>query len=154
MGNFYSWNILTRIVYIRLWIYTSNLYIFLLTKPINLIFVVTDIPRTFNVHFVAYSLPQVNHLNKKLVVSTVVKNFFFRYRSYVSKSDITRSKICEIASHIPFCILFTLQAIMAYMFWLAYGTLAFILGPLRTWSVILAAILYYFALKLPEKCLL
>ncbi|RZC39664.1 transmembrane protein 62 [Asbolus verrucosus] len=41
---------------------------------------------------------------------------------------------------------------MAYLFWMAYGTLAFILGPLRTWSVILAAILWYNAIYLPERC--
>ena len=41
---------------------------------------------------------------------------------------------------------------MAYLFWLAYGTLAFILGPLRTWSLVLAAVLWYNAIYLPEKC--
>ncbi|KAF7266802.1 hypothetical protein GWI33_019908 [Rhynchophorus ferrugineus] len=54
--------------------------------------------------------------------------------------------------HLPFCLVFTIQVIMAYLFWLAYGTLAFILGPLRTWSLVLAAVLYYMALNLPEKC--
>ncbi|XP_066245016.1 transmembrane protein 62-like [Euwallacea similis] len=55
-------------------------------------------------------------------------------------------------AHLPFCVVFTIQVIMAYLFWMAYGTLAFILGPLRTWSLVLAAVVYYTALRLPEKC--
>ncbi|KAL1489693.1 hypothetical protein ABEB36_013633 [Hypothenemus hampei] len=57
-----------------------------------------------------------------------------------------------IVAHLPFAIVFTIQVIMAYLFWLAYGTMAFILGPLRTWSLVLAAIVYYTALHLPESC--
>ncbi|ERL88144.1 hypothetical protein D910_05532 [Dendroctonus ponderosae] len=67
----------------------------------------------------------------------------------IGKKVSLRQAIC---AHLPFCIVFIIQVIMAYMFWLAYGTLAFILGPLRTWSLVLAAGVYYTALHLPDKC--
>ncbi|XP_047002995.1 transmembrane protein 62-like [Schistocerca americana] len=55
--------------------------------------------------------------------------------------------------HFPFAVIATLQMMFAYFFWLAYGTMAFLLGPLRTWSVILALILWCLAVKLPDNCL-
>lgn len=75
----------------------------------------------------------------------------FRFQEVVLKTGKSlplRSKICL---HFPFSFIFTMQLSMAYLFWLAYGTLAFILGPLRTWSLILAAVLYYKAMNLNEK---
>lgn len=65
------------------------------------------------------------------------------------KKPTLKQTICE---HLPFTVIFTVQVIMAYLFWMEYGTMAFILGPLRTWSLVLAAIVYYTALHLPEKC--
>ncbi|KAK3909132.1 Transmembrane protein 62 [Frankliniella fusca] len=52
-----------------------------------------------------------------------------------------------------FAALLTFQTMLAYMFWLAYGTMAFILGPLRTWSTILSVFLWYQATFLPDHCL-
>lgn len=61
--------------------------------------------------------------------------------------------ICgQIGLHLPFFTVLILQIEMAYLFWLAYGTLAFFLGPLRTWSLVLAGILWFNALYLPQKC--
>lgn len=45
-----------------------------------------------------------------------------------------------------------IQIVLAYCFWLAYDTLAFLLSPLRTWSIIYAFYLWIQALALPEKC--
>ncbi|XP_050301336.1 transmembrane protein 62-like [Anthonomus grandis grandis] len=76
-------------------------------------------------------------------------------RRYVQLTLNTGKKLTlrqAICTHLPFCVVFTVQLIMAYLFWLAYGTMAFILGPLRTWSLVLAAFMYYAALRLPEKC--
>lgn len=75
-----------------------------------------------------------------------------RFSQLSLKTDRKFSIAGTICTHFPFCIVFTIQLIMAYLFWLAYGTLAFILGPLRTWSVVLAAVLYYLTLRLPEPC--
>ncbi|XP_015586433.1 transmembrane protein 62 [Cephus cinctus] len=55
--------------------------------------------------------------------------------------------------HIPFLILITMQISMAYSFWLAYGTLATILGALRTWSIVLAIFLWYQANAMPQSCM-
>lgn len=42
---------------------------------------------------------------------------------------------------------------MIYFFWLAYGTMAIVIGPMRTWSVILAIVLWYQANRMPQACL-
>ena len=74
----------------------------------------------------------------------------FQYRILNTQK---RKTICgHIGLHLPFLLIFGIQVQMAYLFWLAYGTLAFILGPLRTWSLVLAAVLWYNAIYLPEKC--
>lgn len=56
-------------------------------------------------------------------------------------------------TQVAFAALITLQAAFAYFFWLAYGTMAFLLGPLRTWSTVLSAFLWYQAVTLPDHCL-
>lgn len=52
--------------------------------------------------------------------------------------------------HIPFGVVVCIQIICAYFFWLAYGTIAFFLGPLRTWSIILALVLWWICNNLNE----
>ncbi|XP_046474147.1 transmembrane protein 62 [Neodiprion pinetum] len=54
--------------------------------------------------------------------------------------------------HTLLVLLVTMQASMVYFFWLAYGTMAIILGPMRTWSVLLAIVLWYQINVMPEKC--
>lgn len=56
-------------------------------------------------------------------------------------------------SQTAFGALIALQMMFAYFFWLAYGTMAFFLGPLRTWSTLLSAFLWYQAVTLPDYCL-
>ncbi|XP_042216646.1 transmembrane protein 62-like isoform X2 [Homarus americanus] len=48
-----------------------------------------------------------------------------------------------LCRHVCVLLLITMQMITAYSFWLAYGTMALLLGPLRTWSAILGIILWY-----------
>ncbi|KAK0095811.1 hypothetical protein PV326_007317 [Microctonus aethiopoides] len=55
--------------------------------------------------------------------------------------------------NLPFVLLISMQMIMIYFFWLAYGTLATVLCPLRTWSVVLALILWHQAHVMPDGCL-
>ncbi|XP_008553541.1 transmembrane protein 62 [Microplitis demolitor] len=55
--------------------------------------------------------------------------------------------------NLPFLLLIMMQTSMTYFFWLAYGTLATILCPLRTWSIILALVLWYQVYRLPNHCL-
>ncbi|KAH0539902.1 transmembrane protein 62-like [Cotesia glomerata] len=56
-------------------------------------------------------------------------------------------------ANLPFLVLIMMQTSMTYFFWLAYGTLATILCPLRTWSIILALVLWYQVYTLPNHCL-
>ncbi|RXG70487.1 hypothetical protein Avbf_02112 [Armadillidium vulgare] len=44
-----------------------------------------------------------------------------------------------------------MQAMNAYFFWLAYGTMALILGPLRTWAVFLGLLMWCHASRLKEE---
>lgn len=46
-------------------------------------------------------------------------------------------------NNLPCILVLLTQAMFAYYFWLAYGTIALFLGPLRTWSVIMGAYLWY-----------
>ncbi|XP_018565162.1 transmembrane protein 62 [Anoplophora glabripennis] len=85
-----------------------------------------------------------------LIIANLAENRFQELTLKPGKKLPIKRRICL---HLPFLIVFCLQVSMAYLFWLAYGTLAFLLGPLRTWSLILAAVLYYQALNLPEKCI-
>lgn len=74
----------------------------------------------------------------------------FRVRCLMEK--VEPSCLVRVGLHLPFIGVLTLQVIMAYFFWLAYGTLAFLLGMLRTWSIVLAVILWVLTLRLPERC--
>ncbi|XP_023287605.1 transmembrane protein 62 isoform X2 [Orussus abietinus] len=56
-------------------------------------------------------------------------------------------------SHVPFFALVALQISMVYFFWLAYGTIATVLCPLRTWSIFLAAWLWHQTHAMPQSCL-
>lgn len=55
--------------------------------------------------------------------------------------------------HIPFILLILMQLCMVYFFWLAYGTLATLLCPLRTWSIFLALILWHQVHRMPLHCM-
>ncbi|XP_053613017.1 transmembrane protein 62-like [Plodia interpunctella] len=59
----------------------------------------------------------------------------------------------RLFSNLPFIFLLSIQLLLAYFFWLEYGTMAFIFGPLRTWSVPLNIMLWYNTWNLPlEHC--
>ncbi|CAG9823206.1 unnamed protein product [Phaedon cochleariae] len=96
------------------------------------------------VQFVTFQIP---------LTCIVANAVFFRFQELQSKYERKETLTRKICRHMPFTVIFSIQVIMAYLFWLAYGTMAFFLGPLRTWSLLLAAILYYQALHLPEKCI-
>ncbi|CAH4029319.1 unnamed protein product [Pieris brassicae] len=57
--------------------------------------------------------------------------------------------IKRVIRNLPFIFLLTIQLLLAYFFWLEYGTLSFITSPLRTWSVGLSTLLWYKTLTLP-----
>ncbi|KAL3265661.1 hypothetical protein HHI36_009865 [Cryptolaemus montrouzieri] len=75
-----------------------------------------------------------------------------RFQYHTVKPGKKKSLFTSISVHLPFVILIVIQLEMAYLFWLAYGTLAFILGPLRTWSVFLAIVLWHQTFTFPIHC--
>ncbi|XP_047530793.1 transmembrane protein 62-like [Vanessa atalanta] len=55
----------------------------------------------------------------------------------------------RLIKNMPFIFLLSIQLLLAYFFWLEYGTISFLFGPLRTWSVVLSTLLWYKTLTLP-----
>ncbi|KAK3863323.1 hypothetical protein Pcinc_030893 [Petrolisthes cinctipes] len=73
----------------------------------------------------------------------------FRFHSlFVDREYSFPRYLCR---HLCPLILVTVQMITAYFFWLAYGTMALVLGPLRTWSAFLGLFLWYQATTLPRS---
>ncbi|XP_076303117.1 transmembrane protein 62 [Lasioglossum baleicum] len=67
--------------------------------------------------------------------------------------SINKHDYKSVWQHLPITLLVLMQASMAYFFWLAYGTLATMLCPLRTWSIILAIMLWHQVNTMPQSCL-
>ncbi|XP_025831717.1 transmembrane protein 62-like [Agrilus planipennis] len=84
-----------------------------------------------------------------LILANGVDN---RLRNLILRPGKTKTIWDLIGLHLPFVMLLSIQLLMAYFFLLAYGYLAFFLGPLRTWSIVLALVLWCQTLQLPEKC--
>ncbi|XP_049868323.1 transmembrane protein 62-like [Pectinophora gossypiella] len=57
--------------------------------------------------------------------------------------------IRKVIKNLPFVFLLSIQMLLAYFFWLEYGTMSFMFGPLRTWSIGLSIILWYKVMTLP-----
>ncbi|XP_017772189.1 PREDICTED: transmembrane protein 62-like [Nicrophorus vespilloides] len=76
-----------------------------------------------------------------------------RFRYHIVKADLKKSFWGNMKLTLPFAMLMILQIILAYLFWLIYGTVTFLLGPLNTWSVIFTGVLWHLALTLPVKCI-
>lgn len=80
-----------------------------------------------------------------IVLAKAVDRRFRHFQTYRSTS-----KLEFVFHHVPFVIIVIVQMICAYFFWLSYGTVAFFLGPLRTWSIVLAIILWRLCNTLSE----
>ncbi|XP_050451450.1 transmembrane protein 62-like isoform X2 [Cataglyphis hispanica] len=65
----------------------------------------------------------------------------------------TMSKFRLIWHYGPTWILILIQSIMAYILYLEYGIIAILLCPLRTGSIIIAALLCYYVNTMPLSCL-
>ncbi|KAJ2950121.1 hypothetical protein O0L34_g11468 [Tuta absoluta] len=75
--------------------------------------------------------------------------YSLNYRMYCQNSRGVK----KMLRNLPFIILLSMQLLLAYFFWLEYGTMSFIFGPLRTWSIGLSIILWYKIMTLPpEMC--
>lgn len=85
-------------------------------------------------------------LYKKIVFN---RKFKFRFKSHIGLAE--KNPLINLLFHTPFVLIITVEIALAYFFWQAYGTIAFLIGPLRTWSVILNMVLWYQAQKIPLK---
>lgn len=77
-----------------------------------------------------------------------------RYRrQYFGGGDELQQRWCSRKfRHAPFVMIIGIEVLLAVFFWYAYGTLAFLLGPFRTWSLVMNIWLWYMAKTLPDKC--
>lgn len=55
----------------------------------------------------------------------------------------------RLIKNLPFVFLLSIQMLLAYFFWLEYGTMSLLFGPLRTWSIALTILVWYKILTLP-----
>ena len=90
------------------------------------------------------------HLPLMLILSHGVDK---RLQNVNKPGNKSLSKVCLLWHHLPIMTLVVMQTCMAYFFWLAYGTLATVLCPLRTWSIFLALLLWYQVNTMPQSCL-
>uniref|UniRef100_A0A6B2E9D5 Uncharacterized protein n=1 Tax=Phlebotomus kandelakii TaxID=1109342 RepID=A0A6B2E9D5_9DIPT len=76
-----------------------------------------------------------------------------RYRHTISPPTRPKGRLRKFLQHLPFLTIITVEFFLVYFHWASYGFLALILGPLRTWSLILNFSLWYQAQYMPDKCL-
>lgn len=74
-----------------------------------------------------------------------------RYCRLVGVPEKPRSGWARRFEHAPFAIIVAVELVLAVFFWNAYGALAFVCGPFRTWSVVLHMGLWYMARRVPEQ---
>lgn len=91
---------------------------------------------------VTFEIPLIlalaHHLDKRL-----------QRRHHRPACSKTRRILFRIWKHLPFIVLMSMQVIFAYSFWLSYGTLALLLGPLRTWPIVMGFCLWREVYTLP-----
>lgn len=76
-----------------------------------------------------------------------------RFCQYTGTPEKPFNSFIRCVSHFPFVLIIGIEIVLAFFFWQAYGTLAFLLGPFRTWSVIMNLLLWKMARNIPDKCL-
>lgn len=55
-------------------------------------------------------------------------------------------------SQAPFFFIIAVELLLSIFFGMAYGAVAFFIGPFRTWSVILNFLLWYMSRNVPDHC--
>lgn len=80
----------------------------------------------------------------------------WKYKQAFRGSPLAKKKKSTFQTfwpHLPFTLIILVEIILAIFFLLAYGPTSFVLGPLRTWSVVLHIFLFHQAYRLEEKSL-
>lgn len=88
-----------------------------------------------------------------IIFANCVETRYYQHIGLPSKHH--RLPLCSLKklAHAPFYLIITVEIILAVFFWNAYGVVAFLIGPFRTWSVVLNISLWYMARNVPDKCL-
>lgn len=76
-----------------------------------------------------------------------------RYCRLVGVLEKPRGGWARRFDHLPFVLIVAVEVVLAVFFWNAYGALAFVCGPFRTWSVVLHVALWWMARHVPEQSL-
>lgn len=86
------------------------------------------------------------------IYSKYVKQRYYEVTGIPRKNH--RGSLCSLRklSHAPFAIVLCIEIALAVVFGFSYGTVAFLCGPFRTWSVLLNATLWYLARNAPDSC--
>lgn len=74
-----------------------------------------------------------------------------RYRRLVGVPEKMRNGWTRRCAHVPFALIVAVEVVLAVFFWNAYGPLAFVCGPFRTWSVVLHVVLWWIARRVPDE---
>lgn len=77
----------------------------------------------------------------------------FKFREEFSGVTRKRTRFQSFWPHLPFILIITVELALAVFYFIAYGSVSFVLGPIRTWSVILHMILFHQAYNLKPKSL-
>lgn len=120
---------------------------------------------SYTIHFGCESLRGLQVilvLTKVSLILALCQERLYRFSSFACRfrtvcyPDLAACSFMTKAlmNNLPCLLVLCTQALFAYYFWLAYGTMALFLGPLRTWSVILGVYLWYSSTTLQSHDLL
>jgi len=85
-----------------------------------------------------------------LVLNIPWRFFLFHRFRLICLKDESCSYTSHFLYHAPCAVVVLAQVLYAYYFWLAYGTVALFLGPLRTWSAIMGFYLWFTVVNLKD----
>ncbi|ETN59868.1 transmembrane protein 62 [Anopheles darlingi] len=76
-------------------------------------------------------------------------------REFFYRRDLEKNHgwIVMLWKNATFILIMTVEVLLAAIFWHSYGLLAFIIAPLRAWSIVMNIILWQQSRYIPEKCL-
>lgn len=78
-----------------------------------------------------------------------------RYLIYIGKHRTKKNASIRALprfSQAPFFFILAVELLLSIFFGMAYGAVAFFIGPFRTWSVILNFLLWYMSRNIPDQC--
>lgn len=84
------------------------------------------------------------------LINIYAGNVYRKFRSRKYEDDREVGLCHKLKRHLPFTIIMTVEIFLSSIFFYEYGTLAFLIAPMRTWANVMNIYLYYKTLNLPE----